>query len=84
MCLGIPGKIVETYQRGDLPMGKVEFGGILKETCLIYEPEAQVGEYVLVHVGFAISRIDETEAQEIFSYLREIEQLAETANDPDT
>ncbi len=84
MCLGIPGKIVETYQHDNLPMGKVEFGGILKEVCLIYEPEARVGEYVLVHVGFAISRIDETEAQEIFSYLREIEQLAETANDPDT
>ena len=84
MCLGIPGKIVETYRRNDLPMGKAEFGGILKEICLAYEPEAQVGEYVLVHVGFAISRIDEAEAQEIFSYLREIEQLSETASDPDT
>jgi hydrogenase expression/formation protein HypC len=53
-------------------MGKVEFGGILKEVCLAYTPEAQVGDYVLVQVGFAISRIDETEAQEIFSYLEEI------------
>ena len=64
MCLGIPGKLVEMYEQNDLPMGKVEFGGILKEVCLAYTPEAQVGDYVLVHVGFAISRIDETEAQE--------------------
>ena len=72
MCLGIPGKLVEIHQQDDLPMGKVEFGGILKEVCLAYTPEAQVGDYVLVHVGFAISRIDETEAQEIFTYLKEI------------
>ena len=84
MCLGIPGKIVETYDRESLPMGKVDFGGILKEVCLIYEPEARVGEYVLVHVGFAISRIDETEAQEIFSYLDQIgqhmEEMEQTAD----
>jgi hydrogenase expression/formation protein HypC len=53
-------------------MGKVDFGGIQKEICLAYTPEAQVGDYVLIHVGFAISRIDETEAQEIFGYLDEI------------
>ncbi len=73
MCLGIPGKIVEIYEKNDLPMGKVEFGGILKEICLAYTPEAVVGEYVLVHVGFAISRIDEAEAEETFRYLAEIE-----------
>ena len=64
-----------TRTRGDdanVPMAKVEFGGILKETCLAYTPEAQVGDYVLIHVGFALSRIDEQEAQEIFSYLEEI------------
>jgi hydrogenase expression/formation protein HypC len=72
MCLGIPGKLTEIHQQDDLPMGKVEFGGILKEICLVYTPEAQVGDYVLVHVGFAISRIDQSEAQEIFSYLEEI------------
>ena len=72
MCLGIPGKLVEIEGQGDLPMGKVEFGGIRKDVCLAYTPEAQVGDYVLVHVGFAISRIDETEAQEIFRYLEEI------------
>ncbi len=72
MCLGIPGKITEIYRQDDLPMGKVEFGGIIKEVCLVYTPEAQVDEYVLVHVGFALSQIDESEAQEIFSYLEEI------------
>ena len=75
MCLGIPGKVLEIRQQDDLPMGKVEFGGIAKDICLAYVPEAQVGDYVLVHVGFAISRVDEQEAQEIFSYLRQIEEL---------
>ena len=74
MCLGIPGKLIEVYDQDDLPMGKVEFGGILKEVCLAYTPEARIGEYVIVHVGFAISRIDEAEAKEIFSCLKEIEQ----------
>jgi len=72
MCLGIPGKIVSTYVQDELPMGKVEFGGIVKEACLAYTPEAQAGDYVIVHVGFAISRVDESEAREIFSYLEEI------------
>ena len=58
-------------------MGKVEFGGIVKEICLAYTPEAQVGDFVIVHVGFAISRMDETEAQEIFSYLEEIGQAGD-------
>jgi hydrogenase expression/formation protein HypC len=67
--------VVEVFQQEELPMAKVEFGGIVKEACLAYTPEAQVGDYVIVHVGFAISRIDETEAQEIFSYLQEIDAL---------
>ncbi len=74
MCLGIPGKVVEVYDRDGLPMGKVQFGGIFKEACLAYTPEVRVGQYVLVHVGFALSQIDESEAQEIFSYLKEIVQ----------
>jgi len=77
MCLGIPGKVIETFERDAMPMAKVEFGGIVKETCLAYTPEAQVGDYVIVHVGFAISRIDEAEAREIFSCLQEIEAAAE-------
>jgi hydrogenase expression/formation protein HypC len=77
MCLGIPGKVLDKYERDDLPMGKVEFGGIAKEVCLAYTPEAEVGDYVIVHVGFAISRVDEAEAEEIFSYLDEIGRLEE-------
>jgi len=77
MCLGIPGKVLEIREQDALPMGKVEFGGIVKEVCLAYVPETQVGDYVLVHVGFAISKIDEEEAREIFSYIEQIDQLAE-------
>jgi hydrogenase expression/formation protein HypC len=58
-------------------MGKVSFGGIVKEICLAYTPEAQVGDYVIVHVGFSISVVDEEEAQKVFAYLREMEELAE-------
>jgi len=84
MCLGIPGKVVEIRQRDALSMGKVEFGGILKEVCLAYVPEVQVGDYVLVHVGFAISRIDEAEAEEIFRYIEQIGELSEWEEaDPD-
>ena len=72
MCLGIPGKVIEKYGDPAMPMSKVDFGGVQKEVCLAYTPEAVVGDYVIVHVGFAISRIDEQEAQEIFSYLQEI------------
>ena len=72
MCLGVPGKVVELFEQDDLPMAKIEFSGIVKNSCLAYTPEAQVGDYVLVHVGFAISIIDEAEAQEIFQYLDEI------------
>jgi hydrogenase expression/formation protein HypC len=77
MCLGIPGKIVEMHQQNDLPMGKVEFGGILKEVCLAYTPEARLGDHVLVHVGFAISRIDESEAQEMFDLVEQIGRIEE-------
>lgn len=75
MCLGIPGKVAETYLQNDLPMAKVEFGGIRKEVCLAYVPEAVVGDYVIVHVGFAISRVDEKEAEEIFGYLQQIGEM---------
>jgi hydrogenase expression/formation protein HypC len=58
-------------------MGKINFGGILKEACLAYVPEARVGDYVIVHVGFALSRLDEEEAQKVFEYLKQIEELGE-------
>jgi hydrogenase expression/formation protein HypC len=70
---------VLSVTEGDLRLGKVEFGGIVKEVCLAYVPEAGVGDYVIVHVGFAISRVDETEAARVFAYLDEIEQLGELA-----
>ncbi len=82
MCLGIPGKVLEVYEQESLPMGKVEFGGIVREVCLAYTPEVQVGDYVIVHVGFAISRVDEAEAQEIFSYLDQIDALAGSEGAP--
>jgi hydrogenase expression/formation protein HypC len=71
MCLGIPGKVLEIVER-ELLMGRVAFGGIVKEVCLAYVPEAAVGDYVIVHAGFAISRLDEVEAARVLSYLEEI------------
>ena len=76
MCLGIPGKVVEIKQQEDeLLMGKVSFGGLEKEVCLSYVPDVEIGNYVVVHVGFAISIIDESEAKQVFTYL---EQMGET------
>ena len=78
MCLAIPGKILSI--RGEDPLertGKIDFGGIFKDASLAYVPEAVVGDYVIVHVGFALSRVDEAEAQKIFEYLREMEDLSE-------
>ena len=59
MCLGIPGRVVEIRDDAGLPMGKVDFGGVRKDACLAYIPEVQLGDYVIIHVGFAISRVDE-------------------------
>ena len=72
MCLGVPGKILEIYEVESLKMGKVDFGGVVRETCLEYVPEAEVGDYAVVHVGFAISLISEEEAQATLEMLREI------------
>jgi len=75
MCLGIPGRVVETYRENDLLMGKVDFGGVSKRVCLEHVPDVQPSEYVLVHVGFALSRIDEAEAARVFSFLEAMNQL---------
>ena len=75
MCLGIPGKVVELDDSGSVLRGKVEFGGIHKEICLAYVPDVEIGEYVIVHVGFAISKMDEQEAGEVFALLREMDGL---------
>lgn len=76
MCLAIPGE-VETIEEGDLRMGRVRFGGITREVCLEYVPDAGVGAWVLVHVGFAISQIDEEEARRVFELLDTLEEPAE-------
>ena len=72
MCLGIPGKVIEIYDSGGLKMGKVDFGGVVRETCLAYVPEIEIGDYTLIHVGFAISQLSEEEAQETLELLREL------------
>ena len=77
MCLGVPGKIVETYETNGLKMGKIDFGGVTREACLEYVPDAQVGEYTVIHVGFAISQLSEEEAQETLDLLREIANVEE-------
>jgi hydrogenase expression/formation protein HypC len=70
MCLGIPGQVVELETRNGLATGTVDFGGIRKEVCLAYVPEAELGDYVIVHVGFAITKVDEHEAQRTLAVLR--------------
>ena len=77
MCLGIPGKVVETFREHGILMGKVDFGGVSKRVCLEHVQDAVPGEYVLVHVGFALARIDEAEAQRVFDFLEGMEQLGE-------
>lgn len=76
MCLGVPGKVVEVGDpTHEMPMGKVEFGGVVREVCLACTPDASVGDYVLVHAGLAISKLDEAEANEVLGYLRRIDEL---------
>jgi hydrogenase expression/formation protein HypC len=77
MCLAIPGKISALHDNLGVPMAKVNFGGITREACLSYIPDAQIGDYVLVHVGFAISKVDEEEATRTYQYLADMDQLAE-------
>ena len=78
MCLGVPGKVVSIEESAvDMPMGIVSFAGITKEVCFAYTPEIKVGEYVLVHVGFAISKLDEDHALEVFRTLKEMGELSD-------
>jgi hydrogenase expression/formation protein HypC len=77
MCLGIPGKVVETYREHDLLMGKVDFGGVFKRVCLEHVPNVAIGDYVVVHVGFALNTIDEAEAMRVFEFLAKMNQLDE-------
>ena len=78
MCLAIPGKILSIT--GDDPltrMGRIDFSGVVKEASLAYVPEVKIGDYVIVHVGFALSKVDEAEAQKVFEYLKRIDELGE-------
>jgi hydrogenase expression/formation protein HypC len=77
MCLAIPGRVIETSREDDVLMGKVDFGGVVKRVCLEHVPEVQVGQYVVVHVGFALNTIDESEARRIFEFLDGMNQLDE-------
>jgi len=77
MCLGVPGKVIEIYDVEGVRMGKVDFGGIVKEACLMYVPEVVVGDYTIIHVGFAITQLDEAAAQESLALFREMGVLAE-------
>lgn len=77
MCLAIPGKVLEEFERSGMRMAKVQFGGVTREASLDYVPDAKVGDYVLVHVGFAISTVDPEEAERTYRLLEEMDQLAE-------
>lgn len=86
MCLGVPGRVIEieaderaavTPEAPRMTMGRVDFAGIVKRVCLAYVPDVEVGDYVIVHVGFAIGKVDEAEAARVFGYLREIGELGE-------
>jgi hydrogenase expression/formation protein HypC len=84
MCLGVPGQVVRV-DRNDLgmTMGLVKFGGITKEVCLMYTPDAGVGDWVLIHVGFAISKLDEESAKEVFAMLEQMGELADLSPPPE-
>jgi len=78
MCLAIPGKVISIS--GDDPltrMGRIDFSGVIKQASLAYVPEVQLGDYVIVHVGFALSKVDEDEAQKVFEYLRQMGELGD-------
>jgi hydrogenase expression/formation protein HypC len=82
VCLGIPGRVVETFREHGVLMGKVDFSGVVKRVCLEHVNDVGVGEYVLVHVGFALARIDEAEARRVFDFLDGMEQLGELGEVP--
>jgi len=77
MCLAVPGKITELHEADGVHMAKVDFGGIMREACLEYLPGAAPGDYVVVHAGFAISKLDEAEAARTLEYLKEMGELSD-------
>jgi len=74
MCLGVPGKILSIYTNDTLPMGKIDYGGVVKDACLAYVPEAKVGDYVIIHVGFALNILSPEEAEETLRTFRELDE----------
>jgi hydrogenase expression/formation protein HypC len=82
MCLGIPGKIVEIYPAGGLRMGKIDFGGVLREACLEALPEAAVGDYTIIHAGFALSLLSEEEARATLDVLQELADFEDAQDNP--
>jgi hydrogenase expression/formation protein HypC len=83
MCLAVPGRLSEITGEGELRMGRVDFEGVVRQACLAYLPEAEVGDYVLIHVGFAIARVDEAQARETLRALAEIGELTVPDESPD-
>lgn len=81
MCLGVPGKITEIYETDGLKMGKVDFGGVTREVCLEYVPEAKIGDYTIIHVGFAINLLSEEEAQASLETLQEFFEFQDNLED---
>jgi len=78
VCLAVPGRITEIYVRDGLTMGRLDFGGVAREACLTYVPEAQIGDYAIVHVGFALNLLSESEAQATLDTLRQIVEFGES------
>lgn len=85
MCLGVPGKVIEVFERDGIRMGTIDFGGIRREACLEYAPEVEVGHFVVIHVGFAIAVVDEEEAARSYALLAEMDNLEniDLPQDPD-
>jgi len=81
MCLGVPGKILDIYEANGLSMGKIDFGGVTREVCLAYVPEAKVGDYAIIHVGFALNLLSEQEAQETLELFKQLVEPDETGQE---
>ncbi|MDQ6851884.1 MAG: HypC/HybG/HupF family hydrogenase formation chaperone [Actinomycetota bacterium] len=82
MCLAVPGRVLEVWDRDETRMAKVDFGGVEKEVCLEFVPDVRVGEYTIVHVGFALQRLDEQSAMETLAHFRELGELDKEFGDP--
>lgn len=77
MCLAIPGRLIETFREHEVLMGRIDFDGVVKKVCLEHLPDLAIGDYALVHVGFALSKVDPAEARRVFDLLREMKALEE-------